>query len=418
MTTSYSLNQLRNIARESSLNEAYQGREQVRPIAEVMKKIERAIVAVPYVDIGRDPLGAELDNALIKVFGFKSAHVWWNTDPEEGPCTITATRIMRDDTQHLAYGSFKNGFYDSKHTMTVFIQMTNNLVTEAHCTPDEMTAILLHEIGHNFDYTPFALMGTWYDVIAALISAISTLDPKVIISTVTSIPFMVVLRITPEFRRIYMDLMDLNGLITSAIPSIKKLWYGLDVITTMVHKIMGYIMTPINATLSIPNWLFFAPVRYMINFFLRKSETYADSLAATYGYGPEVATGLDKTMMGTMTFNNAPRGVFTIFDNILMLYQELFTLAYGGHGSTQQRTLRMIDSLKRDLNDPRLDAATRKACKTELARLEKTYKEIISLDYDHKFILTNIVRQLVNQWYAGTTPDLMHIVLPEYTYAK
>lgn len=399
------------------LDEAYYGRDQLKEVEVVMCKIERKIAANPLVDVCREPEGKELDEALKKAFGFKSVHVYWMRDPnmdKTGPCTVPAARVMNYKNQNLKYGSFKNGFYDKDHNMVVFIQMDNALVTEAHLTGAEMTAVVVHEIGHNFDFTPFALIKTWIDAINVILDGITT--GKINKAAMTLLKSAVVR--SDVGRRIYMEIMNLSDTIGKIIPPLGTVMYYLQLVKGSVEKVLNMILTPVAAVMFLPRALMFMSLNYIRNFFLRKSETYADSLAAAYGYGPEQVSALDKMSFGILTLNNAPRGIFTIFDNMVMAHQEIMTLARGGHGSTQQRALRMIDSLKREIENPALDAATKKECRAELARLEDMYDKITNMNEDDRMILTNIVRGIMDQWYAGTSPNLLPILWPEYTYAN
>jgi len=402
------------------LNEAYQGREHVRPIADAMKKIERRILRDPWVDICRTPEGKALDAAICKVFGFKSAHVYWPRSltalDEDGPMTIPAARVLSKSNEHLRYGSFKNGFYDSKHNMIVYIQMANALVTRAHCTADEMTAILIHEIGHNFDFSPYTVEGFWVDAIVDIVSCLEKLDPLGAafsgLDTAST-----VLDKDGTLRRIEMEIHNIKDTIGRMVPPIGVVLGGVGAAKTAWHKLIQYILVPGGLFTSMPMRFLFMPFNYTVNLFMRKGEMYADSMCAIYGYGPEQATALDKLTSAMSTFNT-DLGVFAILDNYMLVFQEFYALTSGEHGSNQQRALRMMDSLKRELKDPNIDPATRKACMAELERLETTYKKVILMPDGLRYKLTQVVRTVVDAWYRNYSPDLMKVLGPEYTYAK
>lgn len=400
-----------------ALDEAYFGRDQLKEVESIMCRIEKKISDNAMVDVCAEPEGKQLDEALKKAFGFRSVHVYWMRDPNMGgigPCTLPSARVMNNTNKNLKYGTFKSGFYDKDHVMSVFIQMDNALVTECHLTGAEMTAVLVHEIGHNFDFTPFALINMWFEVVNIIVNGI--LSGK-IMDAAAQLAVGAAVR-TGVGRKIYMEVMNLTDTIGKMIPPLGYVMYGLQVVKGSINKIITMVLAPVAMTIQIPKALMFMPIYYLTNFFRRKSETYADSMAAVYGYGPEQVSALDKLGFGMLTFTNAPRGVFTVFDNIVMVYQELMTLAMGGHGTTQQRALRMIDALKREVENPALDAATKKACKEEIARLEDMYKKITSMNDDERMMLTKLVRVIMDQWYAETAPNLMPILSPEYTYAK
>ncbi|MCM1295043.1 MAG: hypothetical protein NC311_05830 [Muribaculaceae bacterium] len=395
------------------MDEAYFGRNNVKQIEDIMNRIEAKIKADPMVDLDDSTESKELDAALVKIFGFKSAHVYWERTPSSNPCTLPSARAFGVTNDALRYPKSKTGMYDNTHTMVVFVQMDTGLVSNCHCTGAEMTAVLLHEIGHNFDYTPFALLRTWFDIINILLDSLRTgrLDQAVVMIATRSL-----LTGTDAGRQLYMELMNIVDKIGKALPPIGYVVYGLNAVKAAVNKLINMILIPVMMPARIPIYLMTMPLSYLNNFFLRKSESYADSFATAYGYGPEVITGLEKIMRGSLTFSNAPRGLFAIFDNFTMLYQEIVTLAHGGHGTQQQRARKMIDALRRDLKDPHIDAATRKACEKELDRIEATYNGIIYLQDDAGMFLTKALRMLMDQWYKGTAPNLMPIMDPENTY--
>ena len=400
------------------LNEMYQGKESVKTIEELMTKIEKMIRKNKFVDVNATPEGKALDAELCKVFGFRSAHLMWIKDPTmmnfTGPCTLPGSKVIIPVNEHLKQGNFRNGFYDNKHIMDVIVLMPTAIVSTCDLTGPEMTAVLLHELGHNFDYTPFAITYSYICVIMDIINLIVNFGPRLAVDTAAD---MAVYH-SSAARRIWMEWKNLPDTIGKILPPLGIVLYGVGAARAACMKLLNYLLIPAVVTVAIPTYLFRMPFSWLSNFFTRKSETYADSMAAAYGYGAEQISALEKFNTHFSTFSKAPAGILAIPDNIILAYNEILTLALGGHGTHQQRLLRMIDSLKYDLKDPNIDAKTRKQVTGEIARLEEMYNKIVYLNDDDRRLLTKVVRQIVDQWYAGTTYDVMNIVAPEQTYAK
>ena len=85
-----------------------------------MCRIERKIAENPLVDIYREPEGDQLNEAIVKAFGFKSCHVYWMRDPNMGnigPCTDQGKRgkvevmaeLMNKGSCHLCAGKVALG---------------------------------------------------------------------------------------------------------------------------------------------------------------------------------------------------------------------------------------------------------------------------------------------------------------------
>lgn len=401
------------------LSEVYQGKDQVKTIEALMTKIVAILHQNKFADINNTPEGKALDAELCKVFGFRTAHIMWIRDPAmmnfTGPCTLPGSRCMTPLVEHLKQGSFRNGFYDSKHVLEVIVLMPTAIVTAGDMTGPELTAILLHELGHNFDYTPFNVLYSYIGIIWEVLYLLANFNPKAALDVGVDM----VLAHSGAARRIYMEWCNLPDTIGKILPPIGVVLYGVGAARVGIMKLLNYLLIPAAYAIAVPTYLFRMPFSWLSNFFLRKRETYADSMAAVYGYGTEQISALEKLGTTFSVFNGKePAGILAIPDNLVLGYNELITLAMGGHGTTQQRALRMIDSLKHDLKDPNLDAKTRKHVTAEIKQMESMYNRIVYLDADDRRMLTRVIRQIVDQWYASTTPDVMNIVMPEKTYAK
>lgn len=396
------------------INETYYGKKPIKEIEEIMCRIEKKIRLNERVIIHNEPENKQLVDAVIKTFGFDHVQIYWSRDPGVTPFTVPTKRVMTKNNRSMAYGSFTKRVYDADHTMSVFVEMSNMLVTECHMTGPEMTAVLLHELGHNFDFTPYALIWEWTSIFIIILDFIVTYGLTMLyVSSAAGIVSTVV-----DTRQLQIILTNLDETIATAIPPLNALIYNIRAGTEIVRKAIELIFAPIGLALSVPRFILFTPIRYSFNFFLRKSETYADSMAALYGYGPEQASALDKLTAGMTTYTNAPSGMFKIFNNMMLAYQEIGMLTLGGHGSNQQRARRMLDALRREAMSSDLDPVNKKNVMAEVARMEEAYEKITRLDDDENRMLTRLVRGLVKQWYDGTAPRLMNIVDPEHTYVK
>jgi len=96
----------------------------------------------------------KLEDELKKVFGFRSVEIapikdeYYSKDKKFYYDFINAYTVMNDRYPIDGLVTDK-GFYDSTHSISLFITLTNVAIMEL--TPGEFVACLLHEVGHNID---------------------------------------------------------------------------------------------------------------------------------------------------------------------------------------------------------------------------------------------------------------------------
>ena len=157
------------------LDEAYYGRKIAQPILDAMVNCCKLIDENPTIAMNRTDENIALQKAVQKVFGFKSCTIRWENRGmlKMGAYTYPGNPTKYGSKPAFKYGQHKDGFYDTNHDLPVFIECSNNLYLEAHLTPEEMTAILIHEIGHNFDFTPATMFIGWTKALLAIIKLIN-----------------------------------------------------------------------------------------------------------------------------------------------------------------------------------------------------------------------------------------------------
>lgn len=437
----YTLSELRAIAEGTSefdhmmtmdeaasmyaLDEAFFGKKPVAKIQAAMDKIYDAVMKDPNINLQSSPLSKNLEDAFCDVFGFKSCSIYWANREglsnlagnigSNGPCTIPRAAFLHSGENSFVYGTHKNGFYDNEHTLKVYINTDQTLFTVGGMTSAEVTAILLHEVGHNFDYSLFTVMMQWYNVCNALLNVMMNPTNQRAISKAISVGSTVAIR---EFGGgVFQTLSNLDDIVMNTIPPIRTL-------LRMAGKIKFNLMKIINALFSLvkipllPIYIVMSPLMYLKNIGTRKGEVYSDSFAASYGYSEELASALQKLDQYMYADKNANMTFLTPFYDLTLLQAEIIQTCSGGHGSTQQRTLRMIDKLNQDLRDSDLNAADRKAIQDELKRLTDTYDRYVNADEDTRKTMSNTFRKMVDNWYNGKNYMVIPNLLPDQQYAR
>lgn len=406
------LAELRGIMNESSminesiddyiLDEAYFGVNAVDPILNVMADISLAVKANPNIKLNNDKLNTKLQDAVQKVFGFKKVKIFWANNPSigMGPYTITSSVILHSGSGALAYGSNSTGFYDENAELDLYVNMDNQLFVACDLTPKEATAILLHEIGHNFDYSAYNIINSW----SVVIQIISTLARGGnIASNKLRLQQLLVQTLGVEYgKNIIGAAMNIPEYISNLIPPVGVVIRGFRKISFNITKFINNLFSPISILITIPVAAIMTPLMWLGNFFTRKKEVFADSFAASYGYASELATALDKLDKTLTGANNYQEGTFmAALADLTLVNRDIICLAQGGHTTTQRRLIKMIDKLEKDIASGKYDPSLKKELQRQLENSKETYNTIIGLDGDKKNKFTSYVRQLFDSWYAG-----------------
>ena len=400
--------------RRQMLDEAFFGREPVYTIQRAMDRLYQYYMANNYPQLNYTKYSKDLEDAIQKVFGFGKVDIVWTQVDKRvgaGPCTIPNIKLF-----HLKNASFRkpkktqNGFYDTTHELHAVIILTATLFDVGGVTPEEMTALLLHELGHNFDYTPYAIIDELYGLVDTLIFDVVPIIEKSkydlhkkgeLIGTV--IGMILGTAFKEKGTGIFLRALGAKAdMITDLIPSMRPFVIQMSGLLGMVKKAINVVKTPIIFITKIPNDLMFYPTRYVSNTFSRKTEQYADSFAAAYGYGNELINGLEK--MTTYNQNieekmyNLP--VLQIFEDLYIFKQEILSVAYGEHTSHQQRLIKIRAKLEQDLNDKTIPSKLKVQIKKDLDRINRTNDKMLGYDADSRVTITTIFRRVMDDLYG------------------
>ena len=453
------------------LDEAFYGRKQVEGIQTAMDNIFMKLSTEVEFRIQDSKEAKALEDAVKKAFGFGAVTIYWrefasinslivrgknmfqkprssikSTIPEElldsytnivaesGAYTLPQVRFFNDGNVPKP-GTNDKGFYNDRGNIRVAIQLDQYSFVGAKLTSQEAVAILLHEIGHNFDYTAFGIMSSWFNVLAPMISVYDNMTKRFFSrSTATSFALergfksLVEYLLRNNIIQQYMPkLLNIDDYIASHIPSIKEIYGTATQIYDDINKLILPIRLAKNAVNSIPDIMYgiyspmsyFYPLREVQRVLRRKSETFADSFATQYGYGAELGSSLEKLRIQDTVSQYLPINSWAKpFYDMSNLYLELMSFIRGEHQTTQQRFKRAIATLDYDLRDSKLTKADRDAIMKERARIEEAYDQYINSGDMAQFAATSTFRKLIDRWYNGRTYLIVPTLFKDQTYAN
>lgn len=388
-----------DIVKQYVMNETFVGKEPVRDIQKAMDKIREKYMANIRGKLNNTPEDRALEAAIKDLFGFRMVDVFWSDSASirGGPCTVPNAVIFHNGpAKSYTYGKNQKGFYDKDHELHCVIHMNSSIFDKAGLTSEEAVAVLLHEIGHNFDYSPYSILNTWFEVFMIVINALK-MNWKVVINAASNYTFK---ELGPS---VLVRMMNIDTVIADIVPPFRYVSKFFNTIHGGLSAFGTAVLSPLIFLVAVPTQLINSPFRYILNFFTRKKERYADSFAAMYGYAAEQATALDKLINDASGVDGVAYNIpvlKSLYD-LSRLNNEIIAAAMGDHESNQKRVMNMMDMMKEDLKDPNLSPALKKELRIRYDNCVKTYNDMLNLNNDQRDTLTAIFRRMMDNWYAG-----------------
>lgn len=395
-----------DLSKEFSLNEAYFGKEGLKGIQSAMHDCLNTIRIDRMIDITDYSVNKKLEKECEKAFGFKKIHIIWNDSAlfHNSTGTLTGSRIV-PYTKAAALRLFGKkvivespiGYYNKEHDLVCYICLDSNIFIDKNLTDEEAVAVLLHEIGHNFDYTLGSFLTHFTNIYLSINEIMN--DPEITIDSnaikKTVVIFQALMNISPV-KGLFAWLMHIDTWLTSKIPSIGIfIRLGGDILNSGI-ALLSAAMLPkalYNTAKKLatdPALLLNTGISTLNSMLVRHGEYYADSFTASYGYGPQLTTALEK--LGDKTSDlRGDLPVLNCFWSLAELEQELTSVLYvplysksrrvvdttGLHGSNQMRVKSIMNKLQAELKDPHVTPEMKKDIQRELDDIYAIYTEAI-----------------------------------------
>lgn len=228
---------------------------------------------------------------------------------------------------------FKDRFYDEKHVYHCGIVLASTFLF-TDFTPAEVLAVLLHEIGHNFEV---AITSYFKDLLAYIalltIPHISWFQKSVLIGVFRALPDLVI--------KYGVKLM--NDTIIDNIPLLATIFLYYGKIKNQIDK-FRYLNRVMKSFTNLSN-LLLNPGLLLHPFLGFGSERAADSLPTVYGYGDAQISALKKLGYHTEVDKGLlPFGLgnITVFNNIYSCINNLLRL----HPDEQTRCRMILNDME------------------------------------------------------------------------
>lgn len=349
----------------TAVNETYFGKSKELEIIE--KSFDKAIQSKDKIDASSLGIVAK---QLQKKFGFDNVSIGIDKTPGLNAYTyidIADIKKMKIKTSE-GYKALPG------NTCSILVVFSPAMLSGV-LSGKELTAITLHEIGHQFA-SKRILNSSSLRYMASYIRGLSELDKIIRIASqeTNSIAdmFMMIRRVISKLTEdaVFAIKYVINTLILLKdilkTPTLKDT-YNLIGDSTKSNRIMNYIKN-------------FDKVKKPIKVHDLEEEM-ADSFATIYGYGPELASALTKIEASDIDdefdpYDNSFYNLY-IYIPIYTLLSYICTSDSGIAIQTSRRVYAQLLTLRKEMNDINTDAKTKKRILADIDELEKVYGKYI-----------------------------------------
>ena len=439
-----------NIMNEEIVLESYIGKTRtLKACEEILDQMRFLLKQKPTLDINNHPLNKKLCNLLKQEFGFKNAYVnWFRFDALTGGTTNAYTQVnavvfFKDLGKREDDDSGVNGYYDKKHQHVLCITISTSMILYSDLTGGELLAILLHEIGHNFDndihkfflhlinLASSAIMildtGKWMkedglrnilnnsEQIGELFGRMAFISSPLIIGS-----------------NIYNELMGrMNQLLNTIIDIVPFARY-IERASISTVRLLDEVFLVLNEDwLVFINWIKEKPIRQamakspilfilkcMVNVSTKKGEKYADSFATIYGYGSELSTALTKTTFGEISHIKMATDRFPIVSIITDLRYAFHYVVncamQPDHGSDIERAVFILQTLRKELASSDLHPGLKKEVEEEIVKLEEIIDNLQHATIEKRYYIAAGMQWVILNVFKGNT-FLLERIFPDHT---
>lgn len=401
----------------------------------VLESLMTLVKQNPLDDYTNHPLNIKLQKLLQKQFGFKDVFILWFQDSKKRRTakTFSSVNIFSGLIDETRFKNKKDGFYDTNHKLICCITISISNMVYADISAEECMAILLHEIGHNFDYSINHAISTILGIVGSASRIVSKksivigkrYDPESDTTTLyrTTIPIIdleqviYLAGVATPIRKTYAKFISLIDKLLNKFPFAKKVENVFGELISYYDK-MYYMITSFRNLKNLPRQILLTPLSaYAQIFVIRKNEEFADSFATMYGYGPSLMTGLTKldytAVMNLQDTEIGNNPVVKALLDITMLESCICSFFLSGHGTDEQRIMQQIKFVKKEISNGNYPPSIKEELKNQVNELEEILRNNVEMtDEKVKLPFTIFVRRLISKIFHNDT-EMISKLFPE-----
>jgi hypothetical protein len=320
--------------------------------------------------LNKSDFNVAIERQFKSLFGLKSFTLLWTYKGILNAYTMPKIVTLFDK------GPDQKGMYkNDKMHVTVVIDVSLIIYTDVD--EKEVTALTLHEIGHNFYNSIFqTLMFVPMDIVRRIpFHDLSTIEKiNRIITDAVSVS------VYSGFGALYLKVKQaLSQSFNKVFPKVTSFFSLINELSLEMQQTarIGSLMNIVQMIITRgKNPLSYISPRMLFGYNVEK---FSDSMAADYGYGVDLAKALDKLTNPSETIQS-DNWIYDLAE--VPLY--IIIHAIDEHPGNQNRIRTMLDRLRRSMNDPDLDPKLKKQLKGQIDEYEEYYKKYVNIEGDER----------------------------------
>jgi len=379
-----------------SVQEAYFGKAKCKKIETAISNARKPYIGHKFgggINYYSDPNFIEVGKAIKDVFGFHV--VDFNIDPDSAINAYTYP-IPSSFTGISTNAKMVNGMinYKDQSYANMVVRCTSGLWASDNFSDAEITAILLHEIGHNFSSGISTILKN-YNMIVVFINFLSLCSGNIQL-----------LIYDPNIKSSLSDIIKHNPLLSTFAGGIKSIFAILKYVLYICISCVDYfkLSSLLDIGINILRNPFGSAIQAMFGMYKKGDEYSSDEFAASCGYGAELASALtkmelSKNPLGT-NIEKAINGIPVLghVHNFMSIPVNICLSPFASHPITPKRVNNIISELEKELKkDKNLSPEMKKEIRRNIEDLKKVVADYTApkgdtLDFNRKWF-ANMIAQ-------------------------
>ena len=339
-----------------------------------------SIPTISTAEINNSKEITEIQRAIEDLTGFKTVDIVVFNRSIVNAYTLPKSCIQRIATNKMPTVPTAHGklYYDDSHSYYCLIVLYAELFAKLEA--DEVTAFILHEVGHNFDHTL-----TWF-----------LFDAYVWVLTMPGAPLSPLINwFRTEVRASYEHIVKILDYIP-LVPIVRNYF-------DETLKGLGMLLGPLGGATTLLNVLeqiIKNPTGMVISGSRVHQELFADSYVTALGYGDAMIHALNK--VDTEYYSTKNGALVEAWTGSGQAAAAILLMFVDPHPENQSRARRILDDMEDLSKNKDLPPKFRKAVAEDHKRCKKAYNDFLEVDPDERnAVCTRFSRRLKESCFNG-----------------
>lgn len=370
------------------------------------------------------PENAQIQATICKLFGLKRFVLHWSVSAFGDASTYPDSALFGEDICEAMTQAIRQkgrGFYDTKHQLVFLVFVSTGLLhPNMKMTGPELTATILHEIGHNFDYS----LASYSKAVRELYteSIMSGINKRKLkyqgdIGDVDS-PITDMVDTYAELKREQLDMVKYRDSFWYDHQKSRNFhtWHQIETMKEYLNDKAEIIANAFYTAKDNIKMMLSKSRNAKERYYAkegRRAEQFADSFATCYGYGPELISAFNKFSDQYTNMVEDTSRVGKLIRDFDQMNAELNQCYVDEHGTTQSRCKDCIRKLRQDLSSGDYSPEAKSALMDEINKLEDEYNTLVNCDPEFRVSFTRGFRKFIDKFFNGQ-PEFKKKSNPHY----